>query len=161
MFNIYCFPVGFGMNEIIYQWTQKGNAVTVAKDVELPQFRVLGYRKKTRIESLTTGKVASSFSHLCRCPPTHCKKTLSIELMFRQLFPLERRVQIHPLHGLLSDPDLHSVWADCHHIMGFILAQSSCNSRSGSTRRDDRFNNDDAHVVYQRGFTQSFLHQVH
>lgn len=50
------FPVGFGMTEIIYQWQQKGNAVQVAKDVELPQFRVLGYRKKTRIEELTTGK---------------------------------------------------------------------------------------------------------
>ena len=47
--------VGFAMSEITYYWSGGLEAVKVSSDVQLPQFRLLGYRQRYRVIELTTG----------------------------------------------------------------------------------------------------------
>jgi len=45
------------MADIIYHWHDKPNkdAVGIVQGLELPQFRIVGHRKTTKVISLTTG----------------------------------------------------------------------------------------------------------
>jgi glycine receptor alpha-3 len=52
------FLVGFTTNEIWYKWVDSPKAVSIFPEVELPQFQVMGYRKREYSYSLTTGTVA-------------------------------------------------------------------------------------------------------
>lgn len=47
--------VGFTTNEIWYKWVDGPKAVSIFPEVELPQFQVMGYRKREYSYSLTTG----------------------------------------------------------------------------------------------------------
>lgn len=49
------FLVGFAMTEIVYFWLGEIAAVDVSPDVQLPQFRLVGYRQRYQIIQLTTG----------------------------------------------------------------------------------------------------------
>ena len=44
------------MSEITYYWVGGKEAVEVSKDVQLPQFKVVGYKLDDRVFHLTTGK---------------------------------------------------------------------------------------------------------
>nr|CAH0109575.1 unnamed protein product [Daphnia galeata] len=46
---------GFTTNEIWYKWVDGPKAVSIFPEVELPQFQVMGYRKREYSYSLTTG----------------------------------------------------------------------------------------------------------
>jgi gamma-aminobutyric acid receptor subunit beta len=56
--KIILFLVGFTTNEIWYKWVDGPKAVSIFPEVELPQFQVMGYRKREYSYSLTTGTVA-------------------------------------------------------------------------------------------------------
>ena len=49
-------PVGFTTSEIRYKWVDNPKAVAILPEVELPQFQVMGYRKRAYTYALTTGK---------------------------------------------------------------------------------------------------------
>ena len=43
------------MSDIKYKWAKAG-AVGLAKELSLPQFKVLGHRQKEKVIDLTTGR---------------------------------------------------------------------------------------------------------
>lgn len=47
-------PDGYSMSDIKYKWAKAG-AVGLAKELSLPQFKVLGHRQKEKVIDLTTG----------------------------------------------------------------------------------------------------------
>ena len=47
--------VGFTTSEITYQWVDSPKAVSIFPEVELPQFQIMGYRKRNYTYYLTTG----------------------------------------------------------------------------------------------------------
>lgn len=49
-------PVGYTMRDIRYKWNAGLQSVGMSKEVELPQFRVLGHRQRQTVINLTTGK---------------------------------------------------------------------------------------------------------
>ncbi|KAH7953927.1 hypothetical protein HPB49_014170 [Dermacentor silvarum] len=48
--------VGYTMKDIRYRWSDGDTSVRIAKEVELPQFKVLGHVQKAKEVALTTGK---------------------------------------------------------------------------------------------------------
>ncbi|KAL3185512.1 hypothetical protein MRX96_029079 [Rhipicephalus microplus] len=51
--------VGYTMKDIRYRWSDGDTSVRIAKEVELPQFKVLGHVQKAKEVALTTGKCQS------------------------------------------------------------------------------------------------------
>lgn len=47
--------VGYTMKDIRYKWNSGEKSVGISKEVELPQFRVLGHRQRQTVIELTTG----------------------------------------------------------------------------------------------------------
>ncbi|KAL1438303.1 hypothetical protein MTO96_048375 [Rhipicephalus appendiculatus] len=50
---------GYTMKDIRYRWSDGDTSVRIAKEVELPQFKVLGHVQKAKEVALTTGKCQS------------------------------------------------------------------------------------------------------
>lgn len=50
-------PVGYTMRDIRYKWNSGLKSVGISKEVELPQFRVLGHRQRQTVINLTTGNI--------------------------------------------------------------------------------------------------------
>lgn len=48
--------VGYTMRDIRYKWNVGEASVGISSEVELPQFRVLGHRQRSKVENLSTGK---------------------------------------------------------------------------------------------------------
>uniref|UniRef100_A0AAN0LW25 Gamma-aminobutyric acid receptor subunit beta n=1 Tax=Polyphagotarsonemus latus TaxID=1204166 RepID=A0AAN0LW25_9ACAR len=46
---------GYSMSDIKYKWQPVANSVGLAKELSLPQFKVLGHRQKEKVIDLTTG----------------------------------------------------------------------------------------------------------
>ncbi|CAN8032804.1 unnamed protein product, partial [Ixodes persulcatus] len=46
---------GYTMKDIRYRWSDGDTSVRIAKEVELPQFKVLGHVQKAKEVALTTG----------------------------------------------------------------------------------------------------------
>lgn len=55
------------MQDIRYKWMEGVHSVGIAKEVQLPQFRVLGHNQRTSEVSLSTGSPGSllGLSHAC------------------------------------------------------------------------------------------------
>ena len=87
----------------------------------------------------------------------------NVKLIFkhRQLFANVAGDPVRPLDGLLPDPDLHSVRFDCHHLVGFLLAQQASHASSCVARCHHRADHDNAHVLHQRCLAKDLLRQVH
>lgn len=49
------FAVGYTMSDIRYKWKDGPNSIGISKEVELPQFKVLGHVQKISEVSLSTG----------------------------------------------------------------------------------------------------------
>lgn len=47
--------VGYTMRDIRYKWNAGIKSVGISKEVELPQFRVLGHRQRATVINLSTG----------------------------------------------------------------------------------------------------------
>lgn len=47
--------VGYTMRDIRYKWNSGSKSVGISKEVELPQFRVLGHRQRATVINLSTG----------------------------------------------------------------------------------------------------------
>lgn len=88
-------------------------------------------------------------------------KKISNFQIYRQLFENVAGNPICPFNGLLFDPDLHSVRFDCHHFVGFLLAQQASHASSCFSRCDHRVDHDNAHVLHQRCLAKNLLRQVH
>ncbi|KAH6936404.1 hypothetical protein HPB50_016464 [Hyalomma asiaticum] len=58
--------VGYTMKDIRYRWSDGDTSVRIAKEVELPQFKVLGHVQKAKEVALTTGK--SNHCRPCDAP---------------------------------------------------------------------------------------------
>lgn len=71
------------------------------------------------------------------------------------------RNSVRAFDGLLSDPDLHTVWSDRHYILGLLLAEPERNPRQGIARRHHRVDYDHAYVFDQRRSTENLVRQVH
>ncbi|KAH9383463.1 hypothetical protein HPB48_024972 [Haemaphysalis longicornis] len=52
--------LGYTMKDIRYRWSDGDTSVRIAKEVELPQFKVLGHVQKAKEVALTTGKSPQS-----------------------------------------------------------------------------------------------------
>ena len=52
------------MSDIRYHWSGPNPSVGVSKQVSLPQFQVMGYRERSKVAALTTGKVPVLILHL-------------------------------------------------------------------------------------------------
>jgi len=48
--------VGFTTSEIRYDWVYGPGAVSIFPEVQMPQFQVMGYRKRSYEYALTTGQ---------------------------------------------------------------------------------------------------------
>lgn len=70
------------------------------------------------------------------------------------------RNSVRSFHGLLPHPDLHSIWSDCHYLVGQFLAESQRNACQGGSRRHDGAHHDHPHVIHQRGSTEDILRQI-
>lgn len=57
------------MKDIRYRWSDGDTSVRIAKEVELPQFKVLGHVQKAKEVALTTGKFNQSSSDTPPPPP--------------------------------------------------------------------------------------------
>ncbi|RXG73562.1 Gamma-aminobutyric acid receptor subunit beta [Armadillidium vulgare] len=79
-YSLFFTVVGYSMDHIRLSWYAGDDSVVIESDVSLPQFRVLGYSRKTIIASTSTGNYSR----------------LLCEIMFCSF------------NGLLFDPDLHS-----------------------------------------------------
>ena len=44
------------MADVVYKWAKGVNSVAISKGLEMPQFKIAGYRQSTKLESLSTGK---------------------------------------------------------------------------------------------------------
>lgn len=55
--------VGFTTSEITYQWVDSPKAVSIFPEVELPQFQIMGYRKRNYTYYLTTGYFSLAYIH--------------------------------------------------------------------------------------------------
>ena len=44
------------MADIIYDWGRGDASIGIESSIDLPQFRILGYKRETRVEVLSTGK---------------------------------------------------------------------------------------------------------
>lgn len=53
--NIEIESFGYTMADIKYKWEKGDNSVAISQEVELPQFRVIGHRQKTKEAFLSTG----------------------------------------------------------------------------------------------------------
>ncbi|GIY27353.1 uncharacterized protein CDAR_392071 [Caerostris darwini] len=49
--------VGYTMRDIRYWWLEGPRSVGMSSDVELPQFKVIGHRQRSKEVPLTTGKI--------------------------------------------------------------------------------------------------------
>lgn len=47
--------VGYTMKDISYRWSDGEKSVRISKEVELPQFKVLGHSQRSRAVALSTG----------------------------------------------------------------------------------------------------------
>lgn len=54
------------MRDIRYYWSEGDKSVGMSSDVELPQFKVVGHRQRSKEVPLTTGKEKSAHHH------SHC-----------------------------------------------------------------------------------------
>lgn len=54
--------VGYTMRDIRYKWNSGLKSVGISKEVELPQFRVLGHRQRATVINLTTGNRSKEMS---------------------------------------------------------------------------------------------------
>lgn len=52
--------VGYTMRDIRYKWNSGEKSVGISNEVQLPQFRVLGHRQRSKIAPLSTGKKIST-----------------------------------------------------------------------------------------------------
>ncbi|KAH7969300.1 hypothetical protein HPB52_016589 [Rhipicephalus sanguineus] len=70
---MYAMEVGYTMKDIRYRWSDGDTSVRIAKEVELPQFKVLGHVQKAKEVALTTGKsqsqAGSYAAHSPKYPP--------------------------------------------------------------------------------------------
>ena len=51
---------GYSMKDIIYNWSKGNDSVAIEPKLQLPQFRLLGYRQGSRIITLSTGRHCAS-----------------------------------------------------------------------------------------------------
>ncbi|GBN26003.1 hypothetical protein AVEN_1496-1 [Araneus ventricosus] len=56
MFSLFLL-VGYTMKDIRYWWLEGAKSVGMSSDVELPQFKVIGHRQRSKEVPLTTGKI--------------------------------------------------------------------------------------------------------
>lgn len=71
------------------------------------------------------------------------------------------RDPIRKVYGLLSHPNIHTQWTDCHHILGEFLVKQErhpCESRLG---RDYCVDHDYAYVFHQRRVAEDIVREVH
>lgn len=57
--------VGYTMKDIRYKWNSGDKSVGISKEVELPQFRVLGHRQRQTVIELTTGNQTVRSHNYC------------------------------------------------------------------------------------------------
>lgn len=55
--------VGYTMRDIRYKWNSGSKSVGISKEVELPQFRVLGHRQRATVINLSTGNHRTAPHH--------------------------------------------------------------------------------------------------
>lgn len=79
----------------------------------------------------------------------------------RELLAAGLRDPVRTVDGLLPDPDLHTLGADCHNIVGELLAKPKRDPRSGGPRSNHCAHYDDPNVLDQRGATKDLLRQVY
>lgn len=79
----------------------------------------------------------------------------------RKLLAAGLRDPVRTVDGLLPDPDLHTLRADCHNIVGELLAKPKRDPRSGGPRSNHCAHYDDPNVLDERGATKDLLRQVH
>lgn len=90
--------VGYTMRDIRYKWFTGPTSVGISKEVELPQFRVLGHRQRATVINLTTGN------------QYHLKSFLLIPIIFilflcvtRFVFESAAECSIYPQLALACD----------------------------------------------------------
>ena len=57
---------GYSMKDIIYKWAKGKESVGIQKNLELPQFRLLGHRQGAKNITLSTGEPALLMPHTVR-----------------------------------------------------------------------------------------------
>ena len=57
--------------------------------------------------------------------------------LFRKLLSSGLFNSVRSFHGLLPDPNLHSLRTHCHHLLGLFLAQPKCDAGKSCTRCDN------------------------
>ena len=137
------------MADIRYKWNDGLNSVQVSGDVSLPQFKVLGHRQKTIEASLSTGTPSSSL------------RRAQHFWLFRQLLPSGLWDPVCEVNGILPHPDLHSLLADCHHLLGLLLAQQRSHPSTSGTGGDDCPHHDHPHLLHQLSASQDLVRQVY
>ena len=94
--------VGFTTSEIWYKWVDGPKAVSIFPEVELPQFQVMGYRKRAYIYSLTTGKTQIFFPFYFGLPFT--KKNVE------RVSSRKRIWAPNPIGSRLTSDEVKSLW---------------------------------------------------
>lgn len=133
------------MSDIKYKWAKAG-AVGLAKELSLPQFKVLGHRQKEKVIDLTTGRYLFLFQEgglkladfqtwmpFSESPQSlrlrfcNCKNLIKFPLsvyspLFRQLLETDMRNSVRSKSRFLPDSDLHTSLTDRRHQLGILLA---------------------------------------
>ena len=94
--------VGFTTSEIWYKWVDGPKAVSIFPEVELPQFQVMGYRKRAYIYSLTTGKTQIFFPFYFGLPFT--KKNVERVSSRKRIWAPD------PIGSRLTSDEVKSLW---------------------------------------------------
>lgn len=55
LFLLFFYTDGYSMADIVYIWSKGKESIGMSKGLELPQFKVVGYRQSMKIETLSTG----------------------------------------------------------------------------------------------------------
>jgi len=71
------------------------------------------------------------------------------------------RDPIRAVHGLLSDPNLHTQRTDRHHILGELLAEPECHAGQSGFGCHHRADHDHAHVIHQRSAAEDIVREIH
>lgn len=71
------------------------------------------------------------------------------------------RDPIREVHGLLSDPNLHTQRTDRHHILGELLAEPERHAGQSGFGCHHRADHDHAHVIHQRSAAEDIVREIH
>lgn len=115
--------VGYTMQDIRYKWNSGSKSVGISKEVELPQFRVLGHRQRATVINLSTGK------HICTT------STYIFCVRFSSFITITHFFILRCVYTVWTTYRLPPIFAYIHLVLTFLTLPNLIKTKKSSSKR--------------------------